>query len=352
MAIDATQAIQTVLDTCKNCETIEEMLDALRDLAKNPQNGWVNQVLDMINAPGNENLKKKFYRHFRKDALNYSIAQVKFDKKTGKRIVETRIVNTKSAYDTITQSLGASFRNGSVGSYTINRVAIPIVQRVDGNNVLTPLGEKTVAEQIKKDIGVWEGRIKQLYKKGTTRGDMSTTDYVAQQIQEQEFDGKTIVQAVTEILKGIGVMVPQDVVLNTMLGKIGKGYTTSNAGKLLRMSKVVIDELKGMNDEKSIPNGLKGNKAGRGYFPILKLVADSVQEFVEASVYQDGKTYYSYTNPSRLGHIIRNLKNAMEDPDKFEKYIQDQYGRYKGWFQTADGQRLNPEEEGSEWLWT
>ena len=115
----------------------------------------------------------------------------------------------------------------------------------------------------------------------------------------EKVDGKTIVQAITEILNGIGIMVPQDVVLNTMLGKIGKGYTTSNAGKLLRMSKIAIKHLEEMNAGKGIPEGLKGNDAGRGYFPILKLVSDSVQEFVEASVYQDGKTYYSYTKHNK-----------------------------------------------------
>jgi hypothetical protein len=129
------------------------------------------------------------------------------------------------------------------------------------------------------------------------RKDVATSDYVAQQLQEQQFEGKTALQAITEILNGIGIMVPQEVVLNTILGKVGKGFTTSNAGKLIRMSKVALRHLEEMNTSKNIPEGLKGNAAGRGYFPILSLVADHVQEFVEASVYQDGKTYFSYTNP-------------------------------------------------------
>ena len=336
MALDATQAIQATLDACKNCETIDEMVQAMKDLAKNPQNRWINQILDRINS--DDNLKKKFYRHFRKDALNYSIAQVKFDKKTGKRIVETRIINKKSAEETITQSLAASFRNGNVGSYTINGVTFSLVQKdAQGHNILTPIGKGTVAGQIKKDIATWETRLKKFYKEGQMRKDVATSDYVAQQLQEQQFDGKTALQAITEILNGIGIMIPQEVVLNTILGKVGKGYTTSNAGKLIRMSKVALRHLEEMNANKNIPEGLKGNAAGRGYFPILSLVADHVQEFVEASVYQDGKTYFSYTNPSRLGHIIRNLKDAMGDPEKFERYIKDQYGRYTGWFMDVQG---------------
>ena len=352
LALDATQAIQTVLDTCKYCETMDEMLEALKNLARSPQNNWVNQVIDTINMKGNENLKKKFFRHFRKDAINYSIAQVKFDKKTGKRVIETRIINTKSAYDTIKQSLGVSFRNGSVGSYIINGETFSVVERdASGNNILTRLGKGTVANQIRKDIKTWNSRLIQVYKDGRNRPEGQRI-YVAEQLQKQQFDGKTIIQGITEILNGIGIRVPQDVVLNTCLQKLAGGEgKSSNARRLLNLSEVVLGKLDDMNTKKSgIPSGLKGNDAGRGYFPILKMVADSVQEYVEASVYQDGKTYYSYTNPSRIGYIVRNLKDSLDDTAKFEKYIQDNFGRYTGWFKTVNGERQNPEETGSEWL--
>ena len=339
MTLDATQAIQTILDTCKNCETIEEMLTAMRNLARSPQNLWVNQVLDMINTPGNENLKKKFFRHFRKDNLNYSIAQVKFDKKTGKRVVETRIVNTKSAYDTITQSLGASFRNGQVGSYFIGGNTMSLVSRdASGKPTLTKFGSSTVAAQIRKDISTWQKRLEQIYKSYVAQRDGDNKSaYVAKLLQEKTYDGKTIIQGLTEILNGVGIMVPQDVVLNTCLAKVGKGHITSNAGKLLNNAKQVINKLETLNTTKGIPEGLAGNSSFRNYQPMLAMVSDSVQEFVEASVYQDGKTYYSYTNPSRLGHIVRNLKDSLGDPDKFEKYLKDQFGRYTGWFMDVEG---------------
>lgn len=344
MALDATQAIQATLDACKNCETIDEMIQAMKDLAKNPQNRWINQILDRINS--DDNLKKKFYRHFRKDALNYSIAQVKFDKKTGKRIVEVRIINKKSAEETITQSLATSFRNGNVGSYTINGVTFSIVHRDNGtgHNVLTRMGKLPIARQIEIEADEWYKAMQNLYKEGRNTKNISTTDYVIEQIQTKKIKikhgdkEKTIIQALTDLLNGIGITVPQEVVLNTCLGKIGKGDgKRSNASALFRYIKLACNKLQTMEGKKEIPEGLKGNDAGRGYFPILSLVADHVQEFVEASVYQDGKTYFSYTNPSRLGHIIRNLKNAMGDPDKFEKYIKDQYGRYTGWFMDVQG---------------
>ena len=332
MNVDATKAIQTVLDACKYCETIEEQIEALKELARNPQNLWVNQILDKINQ--DKNLKKKFFRHFRKDNLLYSICQVKFDKKTGQRTIETHIINMKSAYDTISQSLGASFTNGMVGSYSVNGVTLPLVSKdASGNNILTKIGNNTVARYIKRDISKWENYLKSLYQSYSPLRDGGTvTEYVAKQIEEKKFEGKTIIKAITEILHGVGVMVPQDVVLNACLSKIGKGPKTSNAGNLLNNAKRVLNHLSTMDKGKGIPASLKGNSAFRSYKPMLIMLADSVQEFVEASVYQDGKTYFSYTNPSKIGHIVRNLKDALGNEEKFEKYLKDNFGRYTGWF--------------------
>jgi hypothetical protein len=218
--------------------------------------------------------------------------------------------------------LGVSFRNGSVGSYTIAGETFSVVEKdTSNNNILTRLGKGTVAGQIRKDIATWENRLKQLYKEGKTRPE-GVTAYVAEQIQQQQYDGKSIIQGLTEILNGVGIRVPQDVVLNACLSKVGKGPVTSIAGKLLNNAKQVLIKLETMNNEKGIPTGLAGNSAFRNYQPMLAMLADSVQEYVEASVYQDGKTYYSYTNPSRIGYIVRNLKDSFGDPAKFEKYIQ------------------------------
>ena len=346
MPIDATMAIQTLLDTCKDCETMEEMLEAMENLAMNPQNSWAKQVLDIINAPGNENLKTKFYRHFRKDYLNYSICQVKFDKKTGKRIVVTRIVNVKGAEDTMRQSLGSSFMNGEVGTYRIGNTVFTTVQRdtATGKNVLTKIGRGTVARQIQNDATAWYSNLKKLYAEANSKG-VDVTEYVKDKLDKKLFktkdssEEKTVLKALTDLLHGVGIMIPEEVVMNVCLGKIGKGEgKTNNAASLFKYVGGIAQKLIQMESEKGIPTGLTGNKAGQDYFPAIHLISSYVQEYVEASVYQDGKTYYSFTNPSRLGHIIRNLKDSLGDQNKFEEYINSQFGRYTGWFKSVDGE--------------
>ena len=343
--LNSTMAVQTVLDACKNCESIEEMLDALEKLANNPKNAWINQVIDIIKAKPNKNLLKKFFRNFRKDYLNYSIAQVKFDKKTGKRVVEVKIINTKSAYETITQSLGVSFFGGLVGNYTIDGQTYSFIKRdaATGKNKLTVYGKSTVASKIMEDCDIWDKRLRKLYKEGRFKEDQSA--YVSEQLENKLFidetdnKEKSIIQKLTEILNGIGILVTPDVVKGACLAKLSKADgLNGNPHSLFKYCNTALQQAITQNTSKTgIPDSLTGNNAGRGYFPILRMLSEHIPEQIEASVYQDGKTYYSYTNPSRLGHIIRNLTDAIGDPDKFEKYIQDNFGRYTGWFKSVDG---------------
>lgn len=368
MPLDATTAIQAVYDATKNCETIEEMEKAMRKLATVPGNRWVTEVLDTINAQGNENLRKKFFRYFRKDTLNYSIAEVKFDKKTGKRTVTVRIINTKSAYQTMLNSLSASFQNGNVGTFTVNGQTFNTIT-VDpdsGKNILRKIGGKgsnsisvisyviRQAELYKFNLDSYYESREYLYKgdRFDHKNQDERNEAMAQMLKEKKLRGKTMIQVLTECLHGIGVMVPESVVYSFCIAKL-KGKRTNNTvslfNKILAVAKKL--EVDGSQWKSKLSDSLTGNKAFYYYQPLVQKLAPYVQEHVEASVYQDGKTYYAFTNPSKLGHIIRNLNDALDDKDKSTQYLHDNFGRYTGWYKTVDGKHwlcdwINQFEEG------
>lgn len=347
VSLNPTMAIQTIFDITKNCETIKEMLTAMEKMAVNSQYRWVQQVIDTLNMSGNENLKKKFYTHFRKDSLTYSVGKPRFDKKTGKRIIETTIINLRSAFDTMKQSLGVSFKNGSVGFIRIKGITEPLtlISRQDGKNTLTKLGKGgrkgTVAEYIRSQADEVLNNIKRLYKSFDGEGNFE--QYIADKIDKTKFtlksgEEETIIESITKLLNGIGIRVPESVVLNTCLQNIGKGQgVRSGAGSLATQIKGLTNFLL-TNEGKNLET-LNKESGFKNYSNILSLIADKAQQYVEDSVYQDGKTYYSYTNPSQLGHIIRNIKDSLNDPEKFQKYLKDNFGRYKGWFKSVDGTR-------------
>lgn len=348
--VNSTMAVQAVFEACKNCETYDQMKEKLENMSLAPGNTWVKDLLAKLE--NNNNLRIKFYRQFRKDALTYTINEVKYDKKTGQIIVQARIINTKTAYATMMQSLGASFNNGTVGTYKIGDKDVSVIEMSLEGDALKPRlrtrGRGYVIDKVIEDAGKWQARIKELYQEwSATKYGGTQREFVKEQLEKRKYEGKTIAEGITEILHGVGIMVTPDVVLNCFLKNLGIGSggksqgITSMGYKLLLKAIKVAGDLKTMNNSKDgIPDGLTGNDAFPTYKDILEILSYDVQEMVEASVYQDGKTYYSYANPSKLGSIIRNLKNALGNEKEFDKYMEENYGRFKGWYKDEDGEWL------------
>ena len=343
--LDATKAVQACLDICKDCETIEEMETALQNALFDPKNKWIQQVLDKINAPGNENLRTKFFRHMRKDAFLYSVAQIRVE--NGQRVVQTRIINMKTAYQTMIQSLNASFTNGSVGSFRLNEDTNPVsLIRTDkyGNNILSAARDTNVAalidkeaEKLKKEYeGIADAVNYRRYKREYGDAALSYSQYIADKLLQGDF-----FKRLTNVLNGIGVLVTEDIVTSAALKRPDQ-VVSGNLGQMISNAREVCAKLRKMDGEEGIPKGLKGNTAFAFYEPILSILGDYVQEHIEACTYQDGKTYFTYSNPSRLGHIVRNLKDALmqyderSDNDKVRQFLFDHFGRFKGWYTTNE----------------
>lgn len=343
--IDSTKAMQAVLDACKNCESFDDMKKALKKLANNPVNGWVNDILERIS--NDKDLQKKFFINFRKDSLNYSICQFKYDKNTGMRIVETKIINTKSATQSMFDSLSSTFADGNVGIFN----ETPLIEGHELN--------KKVLRKIREKIGSKDHRantlasnVADVYRRRGSRKEEELAEFIKEEFQKVRADGGTILDDYLEVLNGIGVKVTKGIILDYVTSYTARSYAKGNAGTLIDNIINVLNQLEQQDKEGGIPHGLAGNHAFKYYFPIISKMSDFVQDHIEASLYLDGKTYYAYTNPSRLGHIIRNLTDAMGsyegfigEDSTFLRYLEENFGRYTGWFKTV------PDENGdSVWL--
>ena len=345
MNVDSTTAISMVYDALQMCESIEDMQEALQQLATRPGNKWINELLNRLDK--DHNLKAKFFRHFRKDRLIYSISEVHFDKETGARVITTRIINNKTAYETMTQSLNAQFFNASLSTININGKDTPLlVVDNEGNTRVNTYVNKEgkevpITDYVRAETIKWRDRLDYIYKttKFTNAGNSERTAIVKAYIEstDNKWGSKTIVEGVTGCLNLMGIKVPASVVLEASQEKL-KASKTSNIHTFLDNILRATHMMDKYNKEKNgIPRTLKGNKLFRPYGEIIEKLAQYVQEHVEASAYQDGKTYFSYTNPSELGHIIRNLKGVMDSDERREQYFKDNFDRYTGWFKDTKG---------------
>jgi hypothetical protein len=69
-----------------------------------------------------------------------------------------------------------------------------------------------------------------------------------------------------------------------------------------------------------------GSKVYSNYKNIVSVFSEHLPNTIESSAYQNGKMYYSFVTPSAMGSIIRNLKDALHNENKFDNYIQKYFG--------------------------
>lgn len=314
--MDPTTAVSSILEWCSNCDTLEEMMEVLEKQAKYNNNYWLIDVIDKLNS--DKSLQKKFFKHFRKDATKYSIVRASYV--DGKMLLRTEIINTKSAYETMMQSVSQSFKDHRVGNLFDSKGRV---------NTLYLEQKRKEFDKISKDIS-------EIYREA--RGE---------NLEEQiwaGFEAHDIVNRVTQALNDIGILVPEDVVRNVMASTL-KGKNTNGAALLMHRASNVLNIIGHKNYQgKTDVNPMKKG-ATPSVFPLYKnlitQLGDSVQAHVEASVYNDGKTYYSYSNPSYLMYQIKNLKDALKDKNKFQSFIDKEFNIYKGWFVDSEGHYLN-----------
>lgn len=315
--VDSTMAIESILEWCQYCESFDEMHGILEShVASDP---WVKSILQAVDS--NPNVKKKFYRHFRKDMTKYCVCRTRYE--NGRRIVITEVINTKSSYDIIRRSLFLDFKNFRVPFY-------------DAESYIN----KDKVRKGLEDIKEIRELLKAAYK------EIRTSNPEFDKLMQDRLKKDKIAEKISAVLQGIGVKgAIASIVYKTMIQKLNSPQK-NNAMSMCNLAYAILNGTISRlpSGERGINPLQKGSKTSgviKTYDKILKMIAGAVQEHVESSVYNDGKTYYSFNNPSYLGSVIRNLKNAAQNDEKFDKYLEDNFLKYKGWFTDYDGQHLN-----------
>lgn len=390
--MDPTEAIQTTYNLTRNSETMDEMMGVLHEMANTPSTAWAKNIVKRLEK--DKNLKAKFFQYFRKDSSVYSICEWTVDNH-GKPVIRSRIINETPVRKSLLDMIGKEYERGNVGSYVVDGNRYSLLQRDDQKSKSRNNGSRTfvvhisaldrvkgrrtnvsMLDVLRYDCEVWSHRLKGMFEEAqdyakTHRKDGQTVKEVmmarmgelirlkgskmADNLNPYGGNDKTLTEAITDLLHLCGVMVPQSAVESAVMSNMN-GYVTSTARKLLSgMGGTINRPYPGRGSEqydntslfwtlrdqdgsegRGVPMGLEGLGAFRSYADTKKglvtILADYVQQHVESSCYQDGKTYYTFVNPSRLGHTIRNLKNSMDNKEKFDAYIEREFGRYEGWF--------------------
>lgn len=300
--VDSGVAINQIFSWTDKCTSMSEMEEVLTNMAKS--NPWLNNILDKIKK---EPFRSMFFQNFRKSATKYSIVSVSRNSK-GERVYDVTIVNTIGALKGILDNVTESYNSG-----VLRDIIIPLKDNLNG--------EGKVNEKKVKELGKEIQRILNKIIKASKGNEITST------INSE-------VSNITKLLNSFGIVVDDKTLLDAFAKDSDiNNYTYRNSFKVLSQLDYIVDTL--LNEE--VLNKVNYNPIEKGedfnlynnYKKLIEVFASYIQDSIESSTYENGKMYYTYTNPSYMDKLMLNLKDAIENNDKFEYFIQEEYGKYR-----------------------
>ena len=300
--IDSGVAINQIFSWTDKCTSMSEMEEVLTSMSK--ANPWLNNILDKIKK---EPFRSMFFQNFRKSATKYSIVSVSRNSK-GERVYDVTIVNTVGALKGILDNVTESYNSG-----VLRDIIIPLKDNLNGEG---KVNEKKVKE-LRKEI---QRILNKITKASKGKEIISTVN--------------SEVPNITKLLNSFGIIVDDKTLLDAFAKDSDiNNYTYRNSFKVLSQLDYIVDTL--LNEE--VLNKVNYNPIEKGedfnlynnYKKLIEVFANYIQDSIESSTYENGKMYYTYTNPSYMDKLMLNLKDAIENNDKFEHFIQEEYGKYR-----------------------
>ena len=323
--IDSDKAVEHILSWCNKCTTVEEMLDILKNLA--PQHTWLysiiglktgNQNVDIEGLVEKEPFRSQFFHSFRRDFATYSAMLLDKDD-DGNYVWKTKIINTQAAADALMQHTVSNFKLGDTKIIFVEN------KDIEGKGKVNVSFIESIEERRKELANLIAS---ENFKTKETQDKIS--EGILQLMKDLGIPALNLSEGLNPIkdLIAIDLSAPQ----NT------NGYQCADILKNISyITRTLLNNQKRTNYNPM----LMGEKESTysNYKNILQITGPYIEDSVEASVYENGKMYYSFTPPSFLQKEINKLNNSLgKDEQGYDKYLQDTYGKYN-WFKGTAGWR-------------
>lgn len=307
--LDADYVHATFIDKLRNMINSDDMLPLMQDLQKIKP--WVKQVTKLLQ--GNETLFSQFYQDFRKDFMPYWIQKKKM-MPDGAFKMETIAINKPEGVYYLLDAWRDNYENGvqldddSVyeknGEINKDNAAKGLQWTETLNNMFQNLDTESRLQLLERE-DVWNTIMKLLHMLGI------------------DANPSILKTALTDIKTAPGITFTDPIMLllpqlNIIFSGIKKGEVKS--------------ETKEDGTEK---RGDLINTFGSAYNMIASMMAEVTEDAIESSVRENDKSYYSHVTPNYLGKLIKNLKNVMNDKERFEQFMQTEFKQYE-WFFKGD----------------
>lgn len=303
--LDADYVHATFIDKLRNMINSDDMIPLLENVAKIKP--WVNQIIELLQ--GDETLFSQFYQDFRKDFMPYWIQKKKM-MPDGTFKIETIAINKPEGVYYLLDAWRDNYENGV---------------QLDDDSVYEKNGE------INKDNAAkglqWTETLNNMFQNLDTesrlqlleRGDVWNTIMKLLHMLGIDANPSVLKTALTDIKTAPGITFTDPIMLllpqlNIIFSGIKKGEVKSET-----------------REDGTEKRGDLINTFGSAYNMIASMMAEVTEDAIESSVRENDKSYYSHVTPNYLGKLIKNLKNVMNDKERFEQFMQTEFKDYE-WF--------------------
>lgn len=303
--LDADYVHATLIDKLRNMINSDDMIPLLQEVAKIKP--WVNQVIELLQE--DEILFSQFYQDFRKDFIPYWIQKKKM-MPDGTFKMETIAINKPESVYYLLDAWRDNYENGiqldddSVyeknGEINKDNAAIGLQITEKLNNMFQNADTETRLQLLEKD-DIWGNIMKLLHMLGI------------------DANPSVLKTALTNIKNVPGITFTDPIML--LLPQLNIIFSGIKDGKVQDTT----------NEYGTVKRGDLINTFGSAYNMIASMMAEVTEDAIESSVRENDKSYYSHVTPSYLGKLIKNLKNVMNDPKRFEQFMQTEFKDYE-WF--------------------
>lgn len=307
--LDADYVHATLIDKLRNMINSDDMIPLLENVAKIKP--WVNQIIELLQD--DETLFSQFYQDFRKDFTPYWIQKKKM-MPDGTFKMETITINKPEGVYYLLDAWRDNYENGV---------------QLDDNSVYKKNGE------INKDNAVkglqWTETLNNMFQNLDTESRL--------QLLEREDVWNTIMK----LLHMLGIDTNPSILRTALTDiKTAPGITFTDPIMLLlpQLNIIFSGIKKGEIKSETREDGTEKrgdliNTFGSAYNMIASMMAEVTEDAIESSVRENDKSYYSHVTPNYLGKLIKNLKNVMNDKERFEQFMQTEFKQYE-WFFKSD----------------
>lgn len=303
--LDADYVHATFIDKLRNMINSDDMLPLMQDLQRIKP--WVKQVTKLLQ--GDETLFSQFYQDFRKDFMPYWIQKKKM-MPDGTFKMKTIAINKPEGVYYLLDAWRDNYENGvqldddSVyeknGEINKDNAAKGLKWTETLNNMFQNLDTESRLQLLERE-DVWNTIMKLLHMLGI------------------DANPSVLKTALTDIKTAPGVTFTDPIMLllpqlNVIFSGIKKGEVKSET-----------------REDGTEKRGDLINTFGSAYNMIASMMAEVTEDAIESSVRENDKSYYSHVTPNYLGKLIKNLKNVMNDKERFEQFMQTEFKDYE-WF--------------------